>query len=224
MGINLSFIGFFDCLKQQHALRGPMIGLGSLEIQEPLKEIQAFAEKNLYWNLGQERNVRSLFRDRYGVTDYRDCDLNDKADIKLDFNKPITPGLFSVAMTVLNGGTIEHVFDIAQAMVNIHNMAQPEATIIHLAPISWYNHGYYNFNPYLFASIAQVNKYRLLAEAFHFKSNELHITFDGRKPTEQTEKIEKMFSTASIPSNALYMVAYRKATSREFLFPYDVKT
>ena len=166
MGIVFSFLEFFDTCHHQQALRGPMLALGSLEINEPAEEIAAFAVQHPSWHRDCERQVQSLFRDRYGVTEYRDCDLNDKADIRLDLNQPLAPELLASALTIVNGGTVEHVFDVAQAMENMHEMARPGATIIHLAPLSWYNHGYYNFNPRLFTAIAEANQYRLVAEAF----------------------------------------------------------
>ncbi len=166
MGIAFSFLEFFDVCYHQQALRSPMIALGSLRINEPDRDIQTFAAQNPYWHRDHIREVHSLFRDRYGVTEYCDCDLNDQADIKLDLNTPLDAALVGSAMTILNGGTVEHAFDVARAMVNIHHMARLGATIIHLSPISWYNHGYYNFNPRLFAAIAEVNQYRLVAEAF----------------------------------------------------------
>lgn len=272
MGIVFSFLEFFDLCYHQQALHGPMIALGSLEINEPESEIEAFAAKNVYWKRDREKGVRSLFRDRYGVMDYCDSDLNDRADLKIDLNQPLVPELVGSAMAILNGGTVEHIFDIAQAMINIHDMARLGATIIHLAPISWYEHGYYNFNPRLFTAVAQTNAYVLVAEAFWFPSDvlaavkcqsvppqsapssfaprflawirgnapdpvplqqaqaigvahpTLFITFDGQQYTPQQKVISKLLAVDLIPTNALYMVAYRKTGLREFVFPYDIQS
>ena len=273
MGIVFSFLEFFDVCYRQQALQSPMLALGSLEINEPAAEIQAFAAQNPSWQHDPERGVHSLFRDRYGVTDYRDCDLNDKADLTIDLNQPLGPELIGSAMTILNGGTIEHIFDIAQTLINIHDMAHPGATIIHLAPISWYEHGYYNFNPRLFTAVAKTNAYALLAEAFWFpvclrssveappvpwqpvtgsfatrlltkirgqgKAHHpgppprlqepeaarpsLYMTFDGQQYTSQQGEVSRLLAAARIPTSALYMVAYQKTASREFVFPYDLQ-
>lgn len=166
MGIVFAFLEFFDICYRRNEFREPMIALGSLEINESEKAISEFAAGNRYWNVAEGASVRSLLRDRYQVKAYSDCDLNEKADIKIDLNKPLEMKLYNSAMTVLNGGTLEHVFDIAQTMKNIHDMSCQGGTIIHLAPVSWYEHGYYNFNPRMFAAVAKANHYSLLAEAY----------------------------------------------------------
>ena len=144
MGIAFSFLDFFDLCYQQQALYGPIIALGSLEVNESEEVIQTFAEENPGWNRELQQGVRSLFEYRYGITDYQDCDFNDNADIKLDLNQPLKSDLVGSAMTILNGGTVEHVFDVAQTIKNIHDIGRTGATIIQLAPISWYNHSFYN--------------------------------------------------------------------------------
>ena len=249
MGIDFSFLDFFDLCHRRNALCDPVIALGSLAINEPEAVIREFADKNPYWNSTEGPSVRSLFRDRYRVTHYRDCDLNDEADLKLDMNKPLNAEWVGSAMTVLNGGTMEHVFDVAQVIRNVHDMARPGGTIIHLSPISWYEHGYYNFNPRLFTAVGRANHYSLVAEAFWFPGNvlsesqaedsqqraatghahdiphasaTLRITFDGQDYTSWHEMISNLLAGKAIPADTLYLVAYRKAGQREFVMPYDV--
>ena len=241
MGINFSFLVFFDLCYEQKAFLDPMLALGSLEIHESTDRIRKYAEQESYPNLARDLTVCSLFRDRYSVSDYRDCDLNEQANIKLDLNKPLDVGMRDTFGTILNAGTVEHVFDIAKTITNIHDMARSGGTIIHLAPISWYEHGYYNINPRLLAAVAKTNEYSLLTEAFWFPDDvlksqsdfspdsdvqstipTLYITFDGHKLTPQRESISLIFARNLIPANALYMVAYRKNRNKAFTFPYDV--
>ena len=245
MGISLSFLEFFDLCHQQGALCSPMVALGTLQINDPEWVIQLYNERNPCWKRDHEHGVRSLFRDRYGVTDYRDCDLNDKADLTLDLNRPVTKDLVDTVNTVLNGGTLEHIFDAARAFSNMHELTREGGSIIHLAPITWYDHGYYNLNPKVFNAIADANKYSLMAEAFWFTSDVLHrtpsetdasgsgnvekamkpkcyITYDGHKHTDEREIISKLFCADFVPRNSLYLAAYKKTCSKIFEFPYDV--
>ena len=79
---------------------------------------------------------------------------------KLDLNQPIDIGQrFDI---VHNAGTLEHVFDIAQAFRNIHNLTRPGGFMIHHAPfVGWVDHGFYALQPTLFWDLAEANGYRI---------------------------------------------------------------
>jgi len=243
MGVSFSFLKFFDIVYKQNAFNDSVIALGSLNINESDDSIREFASKNQWWKQDDTNSIRSLFRDRYHILNYRDIDINGRADIWLDLNKPIDSSYRNSANVVLNGGTLEHVFDIAQSLKNIHGMLREGGTVIHLLPISWYNHGFYNFNPLLFKEISAANNYQLLAEGFYCNPNALtcvvqgmpvnhdnqdepattFITFDGEY-TEENERISNSFNKVVFPSNLLYMVAYKKNNSDEFVYPVDCQS
>ena len=79
---------------------------------------------------------------------------------KLDLNQPIDIGQrFDI---VHNAGTLEHVFDIAQAFRNIHNLTRPGGFMIHHAPfVGWVDHGFYSLHPTLFWDLAEANGYHI---------------------------------------------------------------
>ncbi|MCM2313765.1 MAG: hypothetical protein NDJ92_01260 [Thermoanaerobaculia bacterium] len=231
MGINLSMLPFFDWCHERGALRAPVVALGSQELHESETEIRTFASAHGYSTLSRELTVRGLFRDRYSVTDYVDVDINEHAQVKLDLNAPLPAVLHGSAATVMNVGTAEHVFDIARVFRSIHELARVGATIIHFAPISWYEHGFVNFNPVLFRAVARANRYRLLAEAFYYTDAaasgpgdacpRVRMTFDGTRFTSEQRAIADAFFDSPLPVRTLYMVAYEKPLAAEFVVPYD---
>lgn len=79
---------------------------------------------------------------------------------KLDLNRPVQLGRqFQV---VHNAGTLEHVFDIAQAFRSIHDLTAPGGLMIHHAPfVGWVDHGFYSLHPTLFWDIAEANGYQV---------------------------------------------------------------
>ena len=81
---------------------------------------------------------------------------------KLDLNQPIDLGQrFDI---VHNAGTLEHVFDIAQAFRNMHNLTKPGGVMIHHAPfVGWVDHGFYAMQPTLFWDLAEANGYHVAA-------------------------------------------------------------
>ena len=84
---------------------------------------------------------------------------------KLDLNQPIDIGQrFDV---VHNAGTLEHVFDIAQAFRNMHNLTRPGGVMIHHAPfVGWVDHGFYALQPTLFWDLAEANGYHVAAMVY----------------------------------------------------------
>ncbi len=77
----------------------------------------------------------------------------EAADEQLDLNRSETPAHLCDAFdVVLDSGTIEHVFDIGQAMKHCLRMTRPGGRIIHLTPSSnAVNHGLYSVSPTLYA-------------------------------------------------------------------------
>lgn len=84
---------------------------------------------------------------------------------RLDLNLPIDLGQrFDI---VHNAGTLEHVFDIAQAFRNIHNLTRPGGVMIHHAPfVGWVDHGFYALQPTLFWDLAEANGYHVAVMAY----------------------------------------------------------
>ena len=75
----------------------------------------------------------------YDVIRERGC------EILLDLNEPMEA--CQQYDIVLDVGTLEHCFNIAQAIMNMAMMVKMGGTIIHENPFNWANHGFYNLNP-----------------------------------------------------------------------------
>lgn len=97
-----------------------------------------------------------------GLQDYYDIDLNGKAAITCDFAQPISAQLRGQAGVVVDIGTSEHIFDLPQVFKNIVDLLQPGGVVLHLAPLSWYNHGFVNFNPVFFKEFYEHNQFSSL--------------------------------------------------------------
>jgi SAM-dependent methyltransferase len=232
MGLAFSFLPFFDELHQRRALVSPLLALGSQEIHEPQERILHFADKHGYTALAADGSARSLFLDRYQVEEYVDCDVNEKADLNLDLCQPLLRTLRGRFGTVMNGGTLEHVFDLAQAFANVHELVRSGGTIIHIAPLTWHDHGLVNFTPRFFHLLAKANNYEWLAAGYHFPNvpegqgnlgtRPLIFTFLDSSLEECRYRVNRAFDGKGIPSRVLYFIAYRKSQSLPFVKPYDI--
>lgn len=80
----------------------------------------------------------------------------------LDLNTPIPDEMRGAYQLVLDFGTMEHCFNIAQAMANGANALAAGGCILHLNPLNMYNHGFYNFSPTFYSDFYTQNGFTLL--------------------------------------------------------------
>ena len=102
---------------------------------------------SLFGLLGCELHVYDIVRER-GCEII--CDLNEPLDRAFNYD------------IVLDAGTIEHCFNIGQAMKNMSRMVKMGGYIIHENPFCMGNHGFYGLNPTFYADFYAVNGFELL--------------------------------------------------------------
>jgi hypothetical protein len=93
-----------------------------------------------------------VFFDMLGLDGYADLDKfpDDEPVIRHDLNDPVPDDLRGRFGLVLDGGTIEHVFDIAQALRNVVAMVRVGGCVVQFNPHWHPDHGFYSLNPCLF--------------------------------------------------------------------------
>ncbi len=73
------------------------------------------------------------------------------ANILHDMNQPLPNSLISSFDLVLDGGTLEHIFDLPTALRNTTRMVRPNGRFISLTQANNFcGHGFYQFSPELF--------------------------------------------------------------------------
>jgi SAM-dependent methyltransferase len=139
MGIDfhgLHFLGY--CAAERPFGKTVTIGRQSLTMPEYFLRYGKFCESLLKSNLG------ASVVDSYDASDY------EGATHVADFNLPVSGEKYD---TVIDCGTIEHVFDIAQALRNIAALCAPGGQIIHVSPASNFcGHGFWQISPETFFS------------------------------------------------------------------------
>lgn len=97
-----------------------------------------------------------------GVEHVQALDRSDfeGAELIWDLNVPVPEHLWSRFDTLLDSGTLEHVFDVRTALMNANRMLKPGGRIIHMGPCNNYaNHGFYQFGPTLYWDYYTANGY-----------------------------------------------------------------
>ena len=77
----------------------------------------------------------------------------------VDLNYPAEIGEYDL---VVDHGTIEHCFNIAQAAINLASAVKVGGHIVQHLPMSMFNHGLYNLNPTWFWSFYPKNGFEIL--------------------------------------------------------------
>jgi SAM-dependent methyltransferase len=97
------------------------------------------------------------FYSQLGIHEYASIDINSyNGSIIADLNKEHEwDKQYDV---VTNNGTSEHVFNQHSVLVNMRRLCKVGGVMIHSLPTSYFDHGFYNYNPNLFFSIAKTNK------------------------------------------------------------------
>lgn len=121
------------------------------EIYERIKSIQPIDSYELFEMFGISGGVNAVDFSEY-----------EGANIIFDLNKDLPENLKGKYDYVINGGTLEHVFDVAKAMCNISDMVKPGGVIIHITPFAGLsNHGFYSFSPTFFQDYSVANGFQI---------------------------------------------------------------
>lgn len=104
--------------------------------------------------LPETRHVMSLAGvDSFWVSDvFDDARADEKAD--LNFEQPQWAERFDL---VINPGTAEHCFNVAGALFNAWGAVKKGGHVLHVAPATMMNHGFWNFCPTVFYDFAADN-------------------------------------------------------------------
>ena len=180
MGINRACVRLLLNEARRCPFEGSLLELGKQDIyftQEKLKKLAEMHKVKLK-NLNKTKTSKEedfkeikyiddvfLFK-ALGFNDIESIDNSgyESADIILDLNKPVPKELHGKYDTIIDGGTLEHIFHLPNVLKNIHDMLKVGGRIIHIVPsASFYfiDHGLYMFSPTLFNDYYMSNKYSI---------------------------------------------------------------
>jgi len=112
---------------------------------------------------GKSVNSTDQFYAEFGFDSYIAIDVNSKLNaIPMDLNYILKDrnDYHEQFDMVTNNGTGEHIFNQASVFENIHNLTKVGGWMLHVLPFQRQcDHGFFNFQPNLFAAIADQNDY-----------------------------------------------------------------
>ncbi len=87
--------------------------------------------------------------------------------------------------TILDLGTLEHVFDVKQSMQNINKLVKKNGRIFHVSPTNNFSgHGFYQFSPELFFSLYSEENGYSETEVYLKKLDSSNSYFKVKKPQD----------------------------------------
>lgn len=137
-------------------------------------------------------------------------DLNEP--LKLDIRtKDVSADYFDV---VINHGTAEHVFNIAQVFKTMHDHCADGGLMIHESPFTgWVDHGFYCLQPTLFYDLARANCYEVVLVAIE------ELTAATLLRLESRDQLYRL--NGDLPKNSMLFVCLRKYGDLEFKIPWQ---
>lgn len=112
-----------------------------------------------------------------------------------DLNVPLPQDLVGKFDTVIDAGTLEHVFDVAQALKNTSLLVKPGGQIIHISPSdNFCGHGFWQFSPGLYFTLYSSKNGYKDTEVFVAELGSPDVWFRVREPigSERIELIPKV--------------------------------
>lgn len=160
MGMNYAYLKYIEDLIESEGRPQEVLFLGRQSCKDFSKRASKLIRRN-YKAVNKE--VPDRRSNYYTDTFMLDCgwttktdtlDLSDYegANLLYDLNERIHLG--STYDLIIDGGTLEHVFNVPIALENISSFLKVGGRVIHFVPANGYmGHGFYQFSPEFFASV-----------------------------------------------------------------------
>lgn len=156
MGIDRITMNWILELERNHGILTNAKSIADLGPQDLSSDLR-FSEPDRTAGLVDSRDLYS----KWGLKDYIAFDLFDSraeiVDLSIDLKRSDSWDI------VTNFGTSEHVFNQFAFMKNCHDLTKPGGISLHALPVaSGMDHGFFNYHPTFFRSLAIANDYEIL--------------------------------------------------------------
>jgi hypothetical protein len=135
-------------------------------------------------------------------------------EIIQDLNGPLHPELEQKFDIVLDGGTMEHCFNVAQTIRNYLSMAKVGGYIVHSNPFNMPNHGFYNFSPTFYADFYEDNGHKITRDI---------VAVSNKVFDPELAVLHKTARFRSSLPEAYVMVVAQKQNDRPPIWPMQTK-
>lgn len=132
----------------------------------------------------------------------------------VDLNQPVAGDLVGAFDVVLDAGTMEHCFNVGQAVRNIIDMASVGGFVIHENPMAMVNHGFFNFSPTFYHDFYLQNGHQLVSPIYGVSVKGIDV---------QSEQLHGTSRQAMNVANTMILCVARKNHDRPPAWPTQTK-
>lgn len=238
MGLAASVLRLIVRLHRERAWTGPVLTLGVQDVHATYDDLAGFfreegvplvpvppAERRPSTSrfLRQTDRVgfvhaRVFFR-MLGIEEYDDLDFADLEGPTLvhDLNQSVPDGWRGRYGLVVDGGTIEHIFDVRAVFANIAGLLRVGGEVLHICPVSgWINHGFYQINPCLLYDFYDANGFDVAGSYLVLLPRDVARHREEVRPFEYTENA---FDLDDATHRSLLVLRARKRIEQPLRIP-----
>jgi hypothetical protein len=186
MGINLHAFNFIKKISKEIEFKNTLT-IGRLKIT---------ADKYAVNKIVNDETIKSKYIDEYLIKHFRSSnvdvlDFNDYEDANIihNLNEVIPKNLENKYDTIIDGGSLEHIFDVKTSFNNLKKMCKVNGVIIHISPTNNHcGHGFYQFCPNFFYSFYNERKGFKDTQIFLCKEFDSSIWYKIKKENYKNNK------------------------------------
>jgi hypothetical protein len=174
MGIDAHGIRFLEYVLRANGPMKETLTVGHQALDVPEREVRDYLGITESRQSTRSRYVDDLLIEEFGATSLASVDASsyENATYVWDLNLELEPN-FPQFDTIIDAGTLEHVFDVRTGFGNISHCCKVDGQILHILPANnFVGHGFYQFSPEFF--------YSLYSEARGFADTEVYLADLGR--------------------------------------------
>lgn len=198
-----------------------MIGRQSLdltkgELQDNLKAFGYRTDDGSVDRIFDDNNgyAESLFK-YLGANNIHSVDYStyEAATHQYDLNQDIPPSIMDTYSVVLDGGSLEHIFNIPTAIKNCMKMLRVGGHYLGITPANnFMGHGFYQFSPEMYFSVFTHKNGFELIDLIAFEDIPGAAWYSVRRPSHTEERI------TLTNDQPVYMLVIAKKKSRQAIF------
>ena len=212
--IKLVTVGYPDCLVNESYI-GATFGEGlaaSLSYREDSKDIIKWHDIGAYLDkIIETKSLLELLNIEMTILDINKVRGDE---IICDLNESVSEQLHDEFDIVLDGGAMEHCFNVGQVINNFVAMAKVDGYIVHQNPLVSMNHGFFNFNPTFYYDYYTDNGHALISPIYGVVAKGLDFS---------VKKLPLIQTFASPPDRSGIVVVCQKRHNRANTWPTQSK-
>lgn len=209
MGLDIHCLNFLLYSKKKQKFKDTVM-LGRQENHLPPRVTLTLASKKN--DVKNDRYIEWIFEDTLQADSISSLDNSnyEGATHIADMSEALPDELAGCFDTVFDGGVLEHIYNVPQALKNISKLCRKSGQIIHVLPSNNYcGHGFWQFSPELFFSLySEKNGYRD-TEVFLASLTNSKQWFRVRKPVSGKR-------TSSLSSEPMYVLVRTVRNADDF--------